>query len=65
MYRARDRETGELLALKALRPEIAADPTMSERFKNELRLARRIAHKNVRRVHDFNCLGDLAVISME
>ncbi len=65
VYRARDRETSEILALKLLRPEIARDPAMIERFKNELRLARRITHKNVCRIYDFNRAGDVACITME
>ena len=65
VYRVRDRETGEILALKLLRPEIARDPAMMERFKNELRLARRITHKNVCRIHDFNRVGELACLTME
>jgi hypothetical protein len=65
VYRARDRETGEVLALKLLRPEIARDPAMMERFKDELRLARRITHKNVCRIYDFNRVDDVAYITME
>ena len=44
---------------------MAADPLLIERAKNELVLARRITHKNVCRVHDFNVFGDLSAISME
>ena len=65
VFQARDRETGEVLALKVLRPEVAAEPSMAERFKNELRLARRITHKNVCRIYDFNRVDALAYISME
>jgi hypothetical protein len=66
VYRARDRETGELVALKVLKPEIAADAGIVERFKNELRLARKITHKNVCRIHEFNRAPDgTAYISME
>jgi serine/threonine protein kinase len=66
VYRARDRETGELVALKVLKPEIAADAAIVERFKNELRLARKITHKNVCRIHEFNRAADgSAYISME
>lgn len=65
VYRVRDRETGEILALKLLRPEIARDPAMMERFKNEIRLAHRITHKNVCRIYDFNRVGDLAYFTME
>ncbi len=65
VYKARDRETGEIVALKVLKPEIAADESAMERFKNELRLARKITHKNVCRIHEFSRAGDSAYISME
>jgi serine/threonine protein kinase len=65
VYKARDRETGEIIALKILKPEIASDQAMMERFKNELLFARKITHKNVCRVHDFNRIGGIACISME
>lgn len=65
VYRVRDRETSEILALKLLRPEIARDPAMMERFKDEIRLARRITHKNVCRIYDFNRMNDVTYITME
>jgi serine/threonine protein kinase len=65
VYKARDRETGETVALKLLKPEIASDQQMMDRFKNELLFARKITHKNVCRVHEFNRLGSVAYTSME
>jgi serine/threonine protein kinase len=65
VYKARDRETGETVALKLLKPEIASDQAMMERFKNELLFARKITHKNVCRVYEFNRLGGVAYTSME
>jgi serine/threonine protein kinase len=65
VYKTRDRETGEVVALKVLKPEISADPAVMQRFKNELRLARKITHKNVCRLYEFNRVGDLAYITME
>ena len=65
VYKARDRETGEIVALKLLKPEIASDQTMMERFKNELLFARKITHKNVCRVHEFNRIDGIAYTSME
>lgn len=65
VYRARDRETGEIVALKLLKPEISSDQTMMERFKNELLFARKITHKNVCRMYDFNRIDGLAYTSME
>jgi serine/threonine protein kinase len=65
VYKARDRETGEILALKLLKPEIASDQAMVERFKSELRFARKITHKNVCRVYEFNRIDGIAYTSME
>ncbi|MDR3721859.1 MAG: serine/threonine-protein kinase [Candidatus Acidoferrales bacterium] len=65
VYKARDRETGEVVALKLLKPEIASDQSMMERFKNELLFARKITHKNVCRVHEFNRIDGIAYTSME
>ncbi len=65
VYKARDRETGETVALKLLKPEIASDQAMMERFKNELLFARKITHKNVCRVYEFNRIGGIAYTSME
>jgi len=65
VYKARDRETGEIVALKLLKPEIASDHAMMERFKNELLFARKITHKNVCRMHEFNRVGGVAYTSME
>jgi eukaryotic-like serine/threonine-protein kinase len=65
VYRARDRETGALVALKELVREIANDPERMERFKSELLLARKVTHPNVCRVHEFLPIGETAVISME
>jgi serine/threonine-protein kinase len=50
VYRARDRQLDETVALKVLRPEVLReDPTLLERFKQEIKLARRITHRNVLR----------------
>jgi serine/threonine protein kinase len=65
VYKARDRETGETVALKLLKSEIASDQAMMDRFKNELLFARKITHKNVCRVHEFNRIGGIAYTSME
>jgi zinc protease len=65
VYKARDRETGELVAIKVLRPEIAADRQSADRFINEVRLSRKITHKNVCRVYEFTRAGSTAYLSME
>src|SRR5262245_4321810 len=65
VFKTYDRETGEVLALKVLRPEIADQSPLVEGLKNELRLARRITHKNVCRIYDFNRSEGTAFITME
>lgn len=65
IYKVRDLETGEIVALKILKPEVAADPDVQENFKRELCLARKITHKNVCRIHDFNRSNGTAYASME
>jgi serine/threonine protein kinase len=65
VYKARDRETGEIVAIKLLMPQIACDDGVMERFKNEPRLARKITHKYVCRTHDLSRTGDTAFITME
>lgn len=52
VYLARDVELEEMVALKTLRKELLEDTDMLERFKNEVKLARRVTHKNVARMFD-------------
>jgi Tol biopolymer transport system component/predicted Ser/Thr protein kinase len=65
VYKARDKETGGVVALKVLQAEIAARPDVIERFKSELLLARKVTHKNVCRTHELLRFGDTVAISME
>jgi serine/threonine protein kinase len=66
VYKARDRQLGEAVAIKVLRPELGSlDPTVLERFKQELRLARRITHRNVVRTYDLGETGGTYYITME
>jgi len=65
VYKAKDRETGEVLAIKVLKPEIAANPQVLERFKNELLLAHKITHRNVARLYEFHRGADSVYVSME
>ncbi len=66
VYRARDRQLDEVVALKLLRPEaLATEPTLLDRFKQEIKLARRITHRNVLRTHDFGEADGVPFISME
>jgi hypothetical protein len=65
VYKARDRTLDEVVAIKVLRPDFANDPKMAERFKSEIKLARRVRHKNVCTIHDYGEEKGLLYISME
>jgi eukaryotic-like serine/threonine-protein kinase len=66
VYRAHDRKLDEDVAVKLLRPEVMReDATLLERFKQEIKLARRITHRNVLRTHDFGETNGIPYISME
>jgi eukaryotic-like serine/threonine-protein kinase len=66
VYRARDQRLDEVVALKVLRTDVLQeDPTLRERFKQELRLARKVTHRNVLRTHDFDEADGVPYISME
>jgi tetratricopeptide (TPR) repeat protein/tRNA A-37 threonylcarbamoyl transferase component Bud32 len=65
VYKARDRELDRLIALKVIRPELATDPAILLRFKQELILSRNITHKNVVRIYDLGEAEGIRFISME
>jgi serine/threonine-protein kinase len=66
VFRARDRQLDEVVALKVLRDDaLMEDESLLGRFKQELKLARRITHRNVLRTHDFGEADGTAYISME
>jgi cell division protein FtsN len=65
VYKARDLETDEIVALKLLKPEVASDPKMREELRQEVCLARKVTHKNVCRIHDLYRSPASSFISME
>jgi serine/threonine protein kinase len=65
VFRVFDTETNETIALKILKPEIEVDKETVERFRNELKFARKIAHKNVCRMYDLGREEGRHYITME
>jgi DNA-binding response OmpR family regulator/tRNA A-37 threonylcarbamoyl transferase component Bud32 len=65
VFKARDRALDEVIALKLLKQDLVEDQLIVERFKYEIKLARRISHPNVIRIHDFGELENNYFISME
>jgi serine/threonine protein kinase/tetratricopeptide (TPR) repeat protein len=65
VYKVRDTRIGEKIALKLIRPEAALDRKSLERFSNELKLARKIRHKNVCQMFDLGEDRGTTYITME
>src|SRR5512140_2854663 len=65
VYKAHDRELDETVALKVLRAEIAQSSEVARRFRNEIRLARRVRHRNVCAIHEYGQHEHLRFIVME
>ncbi len=65
VYKAFDSKIREIVALKLLKPEIASDLEIIERFRNELKLARQVSHRHVCRMYDIGEEWLSIYISME
>jgi len=65
VYRADDLQLGHSVALKFLPARVATDPVALERFKGEIRTARRVTHANVCRLHDLGEDEGRVFLSME
>jgi tetratricopeptide (TPR) repeat protein/tRNA A-37 threonylcarbamoyl transferase component Bud32 len=70
VYEAEDLILRERIALKTIRPDIAASEQAVERFKNEIYLARKVTHTNVCRIFDLAqdrnlARGDILFLTME
>jgi serine/threonine-protein kinase len=65
VYKARDHKLEEVVAIKVLRHEVASDADMERRFRTEIKLARRVRHRNVCGIHEYGEDGGLRYIAME
>jgi tetratricopeptide (TPR) repeat protein len=65
VYRVLDNKLSEEIGLKLVRPEIASDRAVIERFSAELKLARQVVHRNVARMFDLNEEAGVPYITME
>jgi tetratricopeptide (TPR) repeat protein/predicted Ser/Thr protein kinase len=65
VYQARDLQLNRVVALKVIRPDLAKDPEIVNRFKQELILARQVTHKNVIRIYDLAEFDGLKFITMD
>jgi TolB-like protein/predicted Ser/Thr protein kinase len=65
VYRARDLALDEIVALKVLRDELSGDEAMLARFRQEVKLARKVTHANVARTFDIGEHGGRKFLTME
>jgi tetratricopeptide (TPR) repeat protein/predicted Ser/Thr protein kinase/predicted secreted protein len=65
VYKVHDTKVGEKIALKLIRPEAGLDSRTVERFSNELKLARKVRHKNVCQMFDLGEDKGTRYITME
>src|SRR5688572_3289534 len=66
VYKARDRVlNNEIVAIKVMRGDMMQDPEVARRFRSEILLARKVRHKNVCGIYEYNRDGDIEFIAME
>ena len=65
VYRADDLTLGQTVAMKFLPDEATRDQGLLERFRNEVRVARRVSHPNVCRVYDVGDVDGQTFFTME
>jgi len=65
VYKAKDLELDRMVALKVIRPELARNSSIIERFKQELLLSQRVTHRNVIRIYDLGEGDGVKFITME
>jgi tetratricopeptide (TPR) repeat protein/predicted Ser/Thr protein kinase len=65
VYKVHDRELERVAALKTIRADLAGSPEMLQRFKQELVLARQVAHRNIVRLYDISEDSGVKFITME
>jgi eukaryotic-like serine/threonine-protein kinase len=65
VYKATDVELNRTVALKVIRPDLARDKAIVDRFKQELLLAHQVTHHNVIRIYDIGEADGIKFITME
>ncbi len=65
VYKAEDRELGRTVALKVIRPELASNPDILQRFKQEILLASKVTDRNIIRIYDLGDAEGVKFITME
>ncbi len=65
VYKVFDQKVKEKIAIKMIKPAVAFDQSILERFNNEVKIVRKIVHKNVCRMYDLSESEGMHFITME
>jgi tetratricopeptide (TPR) repeat protein/tRNA A-37 threonylcarbamoyl transferase component Bud32 len=65
VYKAKDLELDRSVALKVIKPELARNSAIVDRFKQELRLSHKVTHRNVVRLYDLSEDAGMRFVTME
>jgi len=65
VYKAKDLELDRWVAIKVIRLELAGNPDILQRFKQEILLASKVTHRNVIRIYDLGDADGIKFITME
>ncbi|RME49264.1 MAG: hypothetical protein D6795_11885, partial [Deltaproteobacteria bacterium] len=64
LYKAWDRTVEEVVVLKVIRPDLKERRDLLVRFRNEIKLARKLTHPNIARIHDIATADGFDFITM-
>jgi serine/threonine protein kinase len=65
VYKGRQRETGEIVAIKVVSPHMASNPVLLKRFEQEYNAARQLDHPNIVKALAFGTNGSTPYLVME
>lgn len=65
VYKGRNRETGDIVAIKIVSSSVANNPVLLQRFENEFNVARKLDHPNIVRALDYGHMGSTPYLVME
>lgn len=65
VFHCKDKDLDDIVALKIMKPDLVDSEKMILRFKQEIKIARRISHRNICRIYDFGSISGLFYIVME
>ncbi len=65
VFKAYDKELGEIVALKVLKFEWSEDQQWTQRLRHEIRLSRQIKNQHVATIYEIGRMGERAFLAME